>query len=146
MDLNPYQFKASFHDYEYATYHTEQDSDLLLCCMAWIASKADEDEQRCMSTIEYWAIRLSPFIRRKPNPNKHTIFLACNRHGTEEGKYMYRRLSQCFTHSDNPEILGVTYAGASCVMRLDSPRAVLLDYLETSETAVMIVETEVGTS
>lgn len=59
---------------------------------------------------------------------------------------MCRRLSQCSTHFDNPEILGITYAGASCVMRLDSPRAVLLDYLETSETAVMIVETEVGTS
>jgi len=40
--------------------------------------------------------------------------------------------------------LGVTYAGASCVMRLDPPRPVLLDCFDSSDTGVLIVETDVG--
>ncbi|GAB5589928.1 hypothetical protein Unana1_04828 [Umbelopsis nana] len=85
MDLNPYQFKTNFHDYEFANFHLEQGTELLLCCMSWISSKDDEDE-RCMPTLEYWAMRLSPLINQKPTPNKYTVFLACNRHGIEEGK------------------------------------------------------------
>lgn len=85
MDLNPYQFKASFHDFEFAKYHMEQNTELLLCCMSWVGSKNDDAEKH-MSTIEYWAIRMSPMLNRKPVPRQRTIFVASNRHGLEEGK------------------------------------------------------------
>ncbi|KAI8583925.1 hypothetical protein K450DRAFT_220623 [Umbelopsis ramanniana AG] len=122
MDLNPYQFKTSFHDYEFAKFHMEQNTELLLCCMAWVGSKS-EDEEKHLSTIEYWAIRMSPMLDRKPLTRQGTVFVASNRHGLEEG---------------------VTYAGASCVMRLGPPRPVLLDCFDSSDTGVLIVETDVG--
>ncbi|KAF9121149.1 Carbon-nitrogen hydrolase [Mortierella sp. GBA39] len=35
MDVNPYQFKTSFSDFEFSTFHVGQRSNLLLCSMAW---------------------------------------------------------------------------------------------------------------
>ncbi|KAG2172045.1 hypothetical protein INT43_001522, partial [Umbelopsis isabellina] len=122
MDLNPYQFKAEFHEFEFAKYHLEHKTELLLCCMSWVASKHDPEDQ-VMSTIEYWAIRLSPLIGHKLDGK--VVLVASNRHGTEEG---------------------VTYAGASCVMSLNPPRPVLHDYLEQNETNVLIAEADVGRS
>ncbi|KAG0284922.1 Carbon-nitrogen hydrolase [Linnemannia gamsii] len=40
MDVNPYQFKAPFSDFEFASYHFGQKTNLLLCSMAW--NKGDE--------------------------------------------------------------------------------------------------------
>ncbi|KAG0368433.1 Carbon-nitrogen hydrolase [Gamsiella multidivaricata] len=40
MDVNPYQFKASFLDYEFSNFHLKQNTNLLLCSMAW--NKGDE--------------------------------------------------------------------------------------------------------
>ncbi|KAF9192672.1 Carbon-nitrogen hydrolase [Haplosporangium sp. Z 767] len=35
MDVNPYQFKAPFTDFEFSSFHLAQKTDLLLCSMAW---------------------------------------------------------------------------------------------------------------
>ncbi|KAF9914766.1 Carbon-nitrogen hydrolase, partial [Lobosporangium transversale] len=35
MDVNPYRFKADFSDYEFATFHCDKSSQLILCSMAW---------------------------------------------------------------------------------------------------------------
>ncbi|KAG0266237.1 Carbon-nitrogen hydrolase [Mortierella polycephala] len=35
MDVNPYQFKAPFTDFEFSNFHRAQKTDLLLCSMAW---------------------------------------------------------------------------------------------------------------
>lgn len=35
MDVNPYQFKTDFSDFEFSTFHMGQRSNLLLCSMAW---------------------------------------------------------------------------------------------------------------
>jgi hypothetical protein len=41
-------------------------------------------------------------------------------------------------------LIDVTYAGASCVMRLGPPRPVVLDCFDSTDTGVLIVETDVG--
>ncbi|KAF9277280.1 Carbon-nitrogen hydrolase [Mortierella alpina] len=35
MDVNPYQFKAPFEDFEFSNYHLSQKTNLVLCSMAW---------------------------------------------------------------------------------------------------------------
>lgn len=35
MDVNPYQFKTSFSDFEFSSFHFGQKTNLLLCSMAW---------------------------------------------------------------------------------------------------------------
>lgn len=35
MDVNPYQFKAPFADFEFSNYHLSQKTNLVLCSMAW---------------------------------------------------------------------------------------------------------------
>jgi len=37
--VNPYQFKAAWSAFEYANFHTEHKSDLLLLSMAWLKSE-----------------------------------------------------------------------------------------------------------
>ncbi|KAI8364997.1 carbon-nitrogen hydrolase [Choanephora cucurbitarum] len=75
MDLNPYQFKASFYQFEFANYHLQHQTDLILCSMAWL--KGSEED----STVQYWASRLLPLCS-KTNP---TLFVVCNRTGSERG-------------------------------------------------------------
>ncbi|KAF9900897.1 Carbon-nitrogen hydrolase [Linnemannia zychae] len=35
MDVNPYQFKTPFSDFEFSSFHFDQKTNLLLCSMAW---------------------------------------------------------------------------------------------------------------
>ncbi|KAG0375941.1 Carbon-nitrogen hydrolase [Mortierella sp. AD032] len=35
MDVNPYQFKTPFSDFEFSTFHLREKTKLLLCSMAW---------------------------------------------------------------------------------------------------------------
>ncbi|KAG0267867.1 Carbon-nitrogen hydrolase [Actinomortierella ambigua] len=43
MDVNPYQFKADFGDFEFANFHLNKRSDLILCSMAW--NKGEDSSQ-----------------------------------------------------------------------------------------------------
>ncbi|KAF8934001.1 Carbon-nitrogen hydrolase [Dissophora ornata] len=43
MDVNPYQFKTPFTDFEFANFHLKQGSNLVLCSMAW--NKGEEEEK-----------------------------------------------------------------------------------------------------
>ncbi|QEU59426.1 Nta1 [Kluyveromyces lactis] len=40
MDLSNYKFEAPFSDYEFATYHLDHGTELLICPMAWLHSAA----------------------------------------------------------------------------------------------------------
>jgi protein N-terminal amidase len=81
------------------------DVKLVLCSMNWLASeppneasKGSDEWTDVADTLSYWATRMSPVI------GKDTIFLACNRIGTERG---------------------TTFTGSSCAMRLARQAAVL---------------------
>ncbi|KAI9266128.1 hypothetical protein EDC94DRAFT_634000 [Helicostylum pulchrum] len=116
MDINPYQFKSDFYDCEFANYHLKQNTEIIICCMAWLKNKEDDD---CMSTIRYWAMRLLP-LYSDAEEGRHTIFAACNRIGLERG-------------SD--------FGGASCVLDISNESITILDYMKR-DIGVMIVETE----
>lgn len=78
MDINPYRFEASFHDFEFANFHLEHSSELIICIMAWLKSPGPGSD-----TVRYWATRMTPLITR--SSNKPVCFVACNRTGTERG-------------------------------------------------------------
>ncbi|RLV95755.1 amidase [Spathaspora sp. JA1] len=108
MDLNPYQFKAPFNDYEFSSSCYNQRSQLIICPMAWLSPKspsiiksielADRVELATtlklpnlpnQETINYWILRFFPYISHKYSfmPkwfSKPVNVLCCNRVGVEE--------------------------------------------------------------
>ncbi|ORZ14116.1 carbon-nitrogen hydrolase [Absidia repens] len=127
MDINPYQFKADFYDFEFGHYHSNAKTNIILCSMAWLKSKSKEDTSKnsdtVMDTINYWAVRLLPLMRQSVEEGEehHTVFVACNRIGFERGS---------------------TYAGGSAVMDLShSEKVQLLDHLKGDEEGVLVVDT-----
>lgn len=116
MDINPYQFKASFKDFEFANYHFRQQTDIILCSMAWLQSSCDEsqshdNDEPSHSTIDYWCSRLLPYFTdseeyynvfpQNSEPKRNVLFVACNRTGTENGSLfvlLYFRYSTNFVH------------------------------------------------
>jgi protein N-terminal amidase len=118
MDINPYKFKADFRDYEFATFHLRENTEVILCSMSWLKSEANGDEKDSIhSTIKYWAMRLLP-LYYNAKEGRSTIFVACNRIGIERGS---------------------EFAGGSCVLDITSDRITLLDSLKRNSD-VMIVE------
>ncbi|KAG2192819.1 hypothetical protein INT46_000979, partial [Mucor plumbeus] len=112
MDLNPYKFKSNFDACEFANYHLDENTDIILCSMAWLKSKND----LVNSTIQYWATRLLP-LYHKAKSGKHTIFVACNRIGSERGS---------------------EFAGASCVLDISNENIIIVDYLKHNASVLLV--------
>ncbi|KAI8138512.1 N-terminal asparagine amidohydrolase-like protein [Fennellomyces sp. T-0311] len=110
MDINPYQFKAPFDAYEFANFHLDQGTQIIVCCMAWLQSS------QVMDTISYWAQRLAPLILQS---KRRVCVVACNRTGSERGS---------------------TFAGGSSVLELGHNVPRLLDHMDASDRGVMVVD------
>ncbi|KAI9480258.1 MAG: hypothetical protein EXX96DRAFT_594629 [Benjaminiella poitrasii] len=121
MDLNPYKFKANFYDYEFAKYHLEQNTEIILCSMAWLKNKEDiyNTNHKVSNTVKYWAARLLPLHRDVKYTKRHTIFVGCNRTGLERGS---------------------EFAGLSCVMDISYENILILDNMKSDTIGVMVVE------
>jgi protein N-terminal amidase len=104
MDINPYQFKADFREYEFANYHVQQQTDIILCSMAWLSCdepqslNSDDNDEPNHSTIDYWCSRLLPYFTdseaycnifqtspQNSGSKRNVLFVVCNRTGTENG-------------------------------------------------------------
>ncbi|CAO3628359.1 unnamed protein product [Cunninghamella blakesleeana] len=121
MDINPYQFKSEFTAFEFANYHKNEKTDIILGSMAWLKSKQEEDGMgSLMSTINYWALRLSPLLKEAVSSDRNILFVASNRIGTERGS---------------------TFAGGSSVLEFSSSGSIhLLDHLSDNEENVLVVD------
>ncbi|KAI7856372.1 N-terminal asparagine amidohydrolase-like protein [Circinella umbellata] len=115
MDINPYQFKTPFENYEFARFHLNHDTELVICCMAWLQSQS----QNVMDTIQYWAHRFLPLIQQE---KKHVYIVICNRTGSERGS---------------------TFAGGSSVLQVGYNTSCLLDHMGPVESGVMIVNVDI---
>lgn len=113
MDLNPKGFIAPFEAFELSTFAKEAKVDVLVCSMNWLDSNQDDDGSETSknqevipeedseseessgeeelseggkrwnevkSTLNYFAMRLTPLM------GERTVFVSCNRVGTEKGK------------------------------------------------------------
>jgi protein N-terminal amidase len=115
MDLNPYRFKTSFYEYEFAKYHLQHNTELLLCSMSWLKGKGDTSS---FDTIKYWMQRLSPLFTTQ-QANKAIVFAACNRIGQERSS---------------------TFAGGSCIAIISNQEINLLGYLESNVTDILLIQ------
>jgi protein N-terminal amidase len=112
MDLNPYKFQAPFDKFEFANSAAENDVSLILCPMAWLHSDSpslqETDELKKikkaslklvpsepnMSTVNYWLLRMTPFISSRPS--KRIAMITCNRSGLVDD-VLYAGSSSMFT-------------------------------------------------
>lgn len=115
MDINPEKFKADFYKHEFANFHVENGTEIIICSMAWLKSRQKEDERDLLSTIKYWAMRLLPFNEQ---PDKSTLFIACNRVGFEKGSQ---------------------FAGNSCVLEFDNSSTSIIKKMN-EEIGIMIAD------
>ncbi|CAO3702873.1 unnamed protein product [Rhizopus stolonifer] len=113
MDINPYQFKSDFFEHEFANYHLEQETEIMICCMAWLKSETEEK-----GLLNYWALRLLP-LYNKIKEGKHAYFIACNRTGLERGKQ---------------------FAGTSCALDISRESITILEHMNHDTTGVMITD------
>lgn len=101
MDLNPYKFEAPFEAYEFANFHLQAQTKLILCSMNWLyqTEKLTIEEQLSMSKVfnnglylqvhssnlYYWFQRLMPLIAASETTNSKFTVVICNRIGHEKG-------------------------------------------------------------
>jgi protein N-terminal amidase len=117
MDINPYKFKTDFRSCEFANFHLKENTNIILCSMAWLKSETDSTDSSVRSTIRYWATRLLP-LYSEAQGGRHTIFVACNRTGVERG---------------------VEFAGGSCVLDITSEHISVLKRIK-HDSKVMTVQ------
>lgn len=124
MDVNPYKFQADFEEFEFASFHSAQNSNLLFMSMNWLQSETFQPLPPLtpsFETIKYWIIRLIPLLdQTKEDPEKEIIAVVSNRIGVEEG---------------------VAFIGSSCVLRFNQGKPELLGALGWNEESVLVVET-----
>ncbi|KAI9489758.1 carbon-nitrogen hydrolase [Zychaea mexicana] len=121
MDINPYQFKAPFDAYEFARFHDDQDTQIIVCCMAWLQGNNNNNSSTSSvtDTISYWAQRLAPLIVQN---RRRVCVVACNRTGSEKGS---------------------TFAGGSSILQVGYNTPRLLNHMGSRDSGVMIVDVDI---
>jgi protein N-terminal amidase len=93
MDINPKDFVAPWDEYEFATFHKQNKSQLLLLSANWL-DRSDGSEDSSLEKQTYWLNRLKPFVTSE---HDNCYFAISNRVGSDGD---------------------VLFCGASCVMAL----------------------------
>lgn len=124
MDINPYEFEAPFEAYELARFCAAEEVELLLFSSAWCNRHPEEPPELAQApdgreTLEYWASRLQPLIRRRDGGGmpRRAYFVCADRVGVEHG---------------------TTFCGTSCVLSLAEPA--VLGALGTHEQGLLLCE------
>lgn len=96
MDINPYQFKTPYTDYEFASHVLQSGSRLVVLPTSWLTlmSKSELESTPSspdMDTFNYWIQRFWPLISGKgkfgsdENESRETVIVFSNRIGEELG-------------------------------------------------------------
>ena len=101
MDINPYKFESPWEAYEFANFHVQARTRLILCSMAWLHDRDTFDDNETPSlarlyhgeqdlvhkdTLLYWINRFCPLIEASESSSslEFTVVIA-NRVGNEPG-------------------------------------------------------------
>mmetsp|Transcript_19058 Transcript_19058/g.32032 ORF Transcript_19058/g.32032 Transcript_19058/m.32032 type:complete len:308 (+) Transcript_19058:304-1227(+) len=123
MDINPYEFTAPSTAYEFANFHLQRGTQLVLFSSAWCNSHPDDQSARKLTlpdlvqTINYWVQRLTPLV------GTDALFVVANRVGKESFAPLDREGE-------------VIFCGASCILSLKEPA--LLGLLDTETEMVLV--------
>jgi len=130
MDINPYEFQVPDEDYEFAKFHLEKGSRLIVLSSAWCRNHPDDlpsafvdktDEQVSEETLNSWLRRLYPLL------GKDVYFVVADRVGEEALELLGKDTDQ-----------RTRFCGTSCVISLKDKR--VLKALSASEEAVLVVD------
>ncbi|KAF2086844.1 carbon-nitrogen hydrolase [Saccharata proteae CBS 121410] len=126
MDLNPHRFLAPWADYEFATSALLARTPLISLSMAWLTRHSPADIAAAplapdQESIAYWLERLEPLLNRnhRTGPTYPIFVVLANRCGSEGG---------------------VTYAGTSCVLKIERNYVGLYEAMGQGEERVMVVD------
>ncbi len=104
MDLNPKGFTAPWEAFEFGTFCAKDCVDLIAVPMAWLQTESSEDGAiDPLNLVKYWTSRILPVLRK----GRSTVFLACNRTGSE-GTVVYAGCSAAIAIGSDgtPTLLG----------------------------------------
>lgn len=144
MDINPRRFEAPWTAYEFATHCVDANTPLVVLSMAWLTRLLPQDlrdraTEPDLETLTYWVERFLPIVGSKREGG--VVLVLANRCGNEPGTVA--GVSQG-TGEDGEEV--VSYAGSSCVLRVQDGNVQLFSILGRAEEALLIADTnEVGT-
>mmetsp|Transcript_102673 Transcript_102673/g.329059 ORF Transcript_102673/g.329059 Transcript_102673/m.329059 type:complete len:367 (-) Transcript_102673:2-1102(-) len=152
MDINPQDFKAPRDAFEFAMYHKEAGSRLIVFCSAWCTNHPDDPPEAFQSplpdayvfneTVRYWLKRLSPLA------GQDVFFVCADRVGEEDLSLLGPRGASAAAAaggSAGAEALEGTvrstrnrFCGCSCVLSLSDGRT--LGALGATEEGVLVVD------
>ncbi|KAL8828050.1 MAG: hypothetical protein Q9191_002821 [Dirinaria sp. TL-2023a] len=123
MDLNPYQFTASWTLYELAMHTLSTGTQLLSLSMSWLTNLSSTElttstKQPDLDTLNYWIERIVPLVESK---DEEVIVIFANRCGEEPGD--------------------VRYAGSSWVGKVGKGKIKIWDIAGRDEERVINVDT-----
>lgn len=109
MDLNPYQFRAQWNEFEFSRHVLRHNAKLVLMPLAWVtvqdaagfdggAAEPDND------TLDYWIRRFEPLV----GPSEESRIE--EEEGEDGGETIVVLANRCGREVDN------LYAGTSCVL------------------------------
>eukprot|EP01117_Protostelium_nocturnum_P010545 TRINITY_DN3792_c0_g1_i2.p1 TRINITY_DN3792_c0_g1~~TRINITY_DN3792_c0_g1_i2.p1 ORF type:complete len:249 (+),score=87.37 TRINITY_DN3792_c0_g1_i2:121-867(+) len=111
MDINPKEF-LDYSLYEFSNYYSEKNVDLIIMLCNWLDPNIPSSEDPTLQTMGYWFGRLKPLHR------KNVSIAFCNRVGLEKG---------------------TLFVGASCVMNLKRPPAVIVNSIPWKQKEGVLV-------
>lgn len=113
MDINPYDFKSDFNEYEFGNFCLKQNVDMVILVANWLLNSSNKDKEIVIEAINYWLYRLYPILY-----NENIYFCVSNRIGEE---------------------VGVRFTGCSCIVKLGK-NIKLLKNLDYKEEGILIKE------
>lgn len=140
MDINPRRFSAPWTAYEFATHCVNFATPLVVLSMAWLTRLLPQELQQSaeepdLETLAYWIERFFPLVGAKL-PDGVVVVLA-NRCGTEPGSVagVSRGVGE-----RGEEV--VSYAGSSCVLKIEEGRVQVYNILGKCEEALLVIDTK----
>ncbi|GAB7347856.1 hypothetical protein MBLNU459_g5387t1 [Dothideomycetes sp. NU459] len=141
MDINPRKFVAPWTAYEFATHCVGADAPLVVLSMAWLTrllprELQDRALQPDLETLTYWIERFRPIMGSKREGG--VVLVLANRCGNEPGTVVPGADQE---GTDDGEQV-VSYAGSSCVLRIQDGAVQLFDILGRAEETLLIADTD----
>ncbi|PWW78142.1 carbon-nitrogen hydrolase [Tuber magnatum] len=127
MDLNPRRFEAPFEKYEFAHHILDSKADIAVMPMAWLTSQPAESlvaqaQVPDADTLAYWIQRLQPILDKGgQGQSGETIFVACNRTGTERNACYAGTSAVVGVSKGNAKIYGHLGRGTEDLLVCDVP-------------------------
>lgn len=127
MDLNPKHFTEPFDKYEFANHVLSSQSDLVVMPMAWLTLEPAESivehaQAPDGDTLAYWIQRLQPILDHGSSSlSGETIFVACNRMGTERDAVFAGTSAVIGISQGNAKVYGCLGRGTEDLLVCDVP-------------------------